>query len=162
VDNGAMTRHPSQPAPASTAALLAGYLHAAGVRHVFGYPGESVIDFMEAARHRGIQVVSAVREGTAAFMAEAMDCDGARADSPAALEKALEGSAPGRAHPDRRSPRRSGPVRGPVLTSSRARADAGSDSRHSGTARTRSYGVNVPAMPIERHEWDIHVINVGR
>ena len=46
-------------------------MHAAGVRHVFGYPGESVIDFMEAARHRGIEVVSAVREGTAAFMAEA-------------------------------------------------------------------------------------------
>jgi len=58
-------------AESSTAALLAGYLHAAGVRHVFGYPGESVIDFMEAARHRGIEVVSAVREGTAAFMAEA-------------------------------------------------------------------------------------------
>ena len=55
----------------STAARLAGYLHAVGVRHVFGYPGESVIDFMEAARHRGIEVVSAVREGTAAFMAEA-------------------------------------------------------------------------------------------
>ena len=58
-------------AEGSTAALLAGYLHAVGVRHVFGYPGESVIDFMEAARHRGIEVVSAVREGTAAFMAEA-------------------------------------------------------------------------------------------
>jgi hypothetical protein len=39
-DNGAMA-HPSQPAQESTAALLAGYLHAAGVRHVFGYPGES-------------------------------------------------------------------------------------------------------------------------
>jgi acetolactate synthase-1/2/3 large subunit len=61
----------SVPAPQSTAALLAGYLHAAGVRHVFGYPGESVIDFMEAARHRGLEMVSAVREGTAAFMAEA-------------------------------------------------------------------------------------------
>ena len=58
-------------AEASTAARLAGYLRAAGVRHVFGYPGESVIDFMEAARHQGIEVVSAVREGTAAFMAEA-------------------------------------------------------------------------------------------
>jgi acetolactate synthase-1/2/3 large subunit len=56
--------------PGSTAALLAGYLRAAGVRHVFGYPGESVIDFMEAARQRGIGVVSAVREATAAFMAE--------------------------------------------------------------------------------------------
>jgi acetolactate synthase-1/2/3 large subunit len=55
----------------STAALLARYLHAAGVRHVFGYPGESVIDFMEAARHQGIEIVSAVREGTAAFMSEA-------------------------------------------------------------------------------------------
>ena len=59
------------PSEASTAARLAGYLRAAGVRHVFGYPGESVIDFMEAARHQGIEVVSAVREGTAAFMAEA-------------------------------------------------------------------------------------------
>src|SRR5271165_5733547 len=72
VDNGAMAqRSASAPAQGSTAALLAAYLHAAGVRHVFGYPGESVIDFMEAARHRGIEVVSAVREGTAAFMAEA-------------------------------------------------------------------------------------------
>src|SRR5690349_14902229 len=62
---------PSDSGPGTTAALLAGYLHAAGVRHVFGYPGESILDFMEAARHRGIQVVSAVREGTAAFMAEA-------------------------------------------------------------------------------------------
>ncbi len=41
------------------------------MRHIFGYPGESVIDFMEAARHRGIELVSAAREGTAAFMAEA-------------------------------------------------------------------------------------------
>jgi acetolactate synthase-1/2/3 large subunit len=56
---------------ASTADLLAGYLHAAGVRHLFGYPGESVIDFLEAARHHGIEPVSAVREGTAAFMAQA-------------------------------------------------------------------------------------------
>jgi thiamine pyrophosphate-dependent acetolactate synthase large subunit-like protein len=34
----------------TTAALLAGYLHAAGVRHVFGYPGESVIK-LPAPRH---------------------------------------------------------------------------------------------------------------
>jgi acetolactate synthase I/II/III large subunit len=62
----------SESAPETTTAdLLARYVHAAGVRHVFGYPGESIIDFMEAARHRDIQVVSAVREGTAAFMAEA-------------------------------------------------------------------------------------------
>jgi acetolactate synthase-1/2/3 large subunit len=57
-------------APDSTAALLAGHVRAAGVRHVFCYPGESVIDFMETARQHGIEVVSAVREGTAAFMAE--------------------------------------------------------------------------------------------
>ena len=77
VHNGAMADSSDAVAPdavppeESTAARLAGYLHAVGVRHVFGYPGESVIDFMEAARHQGIEVVSAVREGTAAFMAEA-------------------------------------------------------------------------------------------
>jgi hypothetical protein len=89
-----MAQLPESAQETTTAALLARYVHAAGVRHVFGYPGESVIDFMEAARHRGIGVVSAVREGTAAFMAEA-------APAPA---------------PDRRSPRRPRPVRGPVLT----------------------------------------------
>jgi hypothetical protein len=30
-------------AQGSIAAMLAGYVHVAGVRHVFGYPGESVI-----------------------------------------------------------------------------------------------------------------------
>jgi acetolactate synthase I/II/III large subunit len=64
--------HPVDNGPVgTTAALLARYLHAVGVRHVFGYPGESVIDFMEAARQHDLGVVSAVREGTAAFMAEA-------------------------------------------------------------------------------------------
>ena len=70
-DSSAAVASDAVAAEASTAARLAGYLRAAGVRHVFGYPGESVIDFMEAARHQGIEVVSAVREGTAAFMAEA-------------------------------------------------------------------------------------------
>lgn len=56
---------------ATTAALLARYVRAAGARHVFGYPGESVIDFMDAARQHELGVVSAVREATAAFMAEA-------------------------------------------------------------------------------------------
>jgi acetolactate synthase-1/2/3 large subunit len=68
---GGMDAPGASTVPESTAALLAGYLHAAGVRYVFGYPGESVIDFMEAARCQGIEIVSAVREGTAAFMAEA-------------------------------------------------------------------------------------------
>jgi hypothetical protein len=35
-------------APGSIAAPLAGYVHAAGARYVFGHPGESVIDFMAA------------------------------------------------------------------------------------------------------------------
>jgi acetolactate synthase I/II/III large subunit len=61
----------SSAAHGSVAELLARYLHDAGLRHVFGYPGESVIDFMEAARHQGIEVVSAVRETSVAFMAEA-------------------------------------------------------------------------------------------
>ena len=56
---------------ASVADLLAGYVRAAGVRHIFGYPGESIIDFLEAARHQGVEPVSAVREGSAAFMAQA-------------------------------------------------------------------------------------------
>jgi acetolactate synthase I/II/III large subunit len=58
-------------AQGTTAVLLAAYVRAAGVRHVFGYPGESVIDFIEASRWQGLEVVSAVREATAAFMAEA-------------------------------------------------------------------------------------------
>ena len=61
---------PDRAAAGSTASLLAAYLQAAGIRHVFGYPGESIIDFMEACRHRGIEVVASVREATAAFMAE--------------------------------------------------------------------------------------------
>ena len=54
----------------TTATLLASYLRQAGVKHVFGYPGESVVDFMEATRHGGPRVVAAVREASAAFMAE--------------------------------------------------------------------------------------------
>ena len=57
--------------PARTVAdLLADYLRQAGVTHVFGYPGESLVEFIEAARLEGPEVVSAVREASAAFMAE--------------------------------------------------------------------------------------------
>jgi acetolactate synthase-1/2/3 large subunit len=52
------------------ASLLAKYLRLAGISHVFGYPGESIVDFIEAARTGGPEVVSAVREASAAFMAE--------------------------------------------------------------------------------------------
>ena len=54
----------------TVAALLADYLRQAGVAHVFGYPGESLVDFIEVARLDGPEVVSAVREASAAFMAE--------------------------------------------------------------------------------------------
>jgi acetolactate synthase I/II/III large subunit len=54
----------------TTATLLASYLRQAGVTHVFGYPGESVVEFMEATRDDGPAIVAAVREASAAFMAE--------------------------------------------------------------------------------------------
>jgi acetolactate synthase I/II/III large subunit len=54
----------------TVATVLADYLRQAGIAHVFGYPGESVVDFMEAARDAGPAMVAAVREASAAFMAE--------------------------------------------------------------------------------------------
>ena len=47
------------------------YLKAAGIGHVFGYPGDPNIEFMEAARRAGLQFVLGRREGTAGLMAEA-------------------------------------------------------------------------------------------
>jgi len=55
----------------STADVVAAALADAGVRSMFAYPGDPVIDLMEFSRRRGIDVVLARREGTAAFMAEA-------------------------------------------------------------------------------------------
>jgi acetolactate synthase I/II/III large subunit len=54
----------------TVATALAGYLRQAGVTRVFGYPGESVVSFMEAARDGGPAIIAAVREASAAFMAE--------------------------------------------------------------------------------------------
>jgi acetolactate synthase I/II/III large subunit len=54
----------------TVATLLGDYLRLAGVTHVFGYPGESLVEFIEAARQDGPEVVSAAREASAAFMAE--------------------------------------------------------------------------------------------
>ncbi len=51
--------------------VIVGYLKAAGVGHVFGYPGDPNIEFMEAARRAGLQFVLGRREGTAGLMAEA-------------------------------------------------------------------------------------------
>src|SRR5262245_19712045 len=47
------------------------YLSDAGIRHLFGYPGDPNIEFMERARQQGIEFVLTCREGTAVFMAEA-------------------------------------------------------------------------------------------
>lgn len=55
----------------NTATVMARYLAQAGVRIIFGYPGDPNIEFMEQCRRESLQFVLARREGTAAFMADA-------------------------------------------------------------------------------------------
>jgi acetolactate synthase I/II/III large subunit len=55
---------------ATTSAVMARYLMAAGTSHMFGYPGTSNIELMENARQLGLETVLARQESTAAFMAE--------------------------------------------------------------------------------------------
>jgi len=55
----------------TTAQVMVRYLSDAGIRHLFGYPGDPNIEFMERARQQGIEFVLTCREGTAVFMAEA-------------------------------------------------------------------------------------------
>jgi acetolactate synthase-1/2/3 large subunit len=55
----------------STAEVVAEALASAGTQHIFAYPGDPIIELMECSRARGIDIVLARREGTAAFMAEA-------------------------------------------------------------------------------------------
>jgi len=52
--------------------VIAGALLAAGVSRMFAYPGDPVIELMQQCDSRGIEVTLARREGTAAFMAEAL------------------------------------------------------------------------------------------
>ena len=59
------------PQGATTAEVMADYIKAAGIPFMFGYPGTSNIEFMEAARRRGVDTVLGRREGTVAAMAEA-------------------------------------------------------------------------------------------
>lgn len=54
-----------------TADVIARYLSAAGIDHVFGYPGDPNIDLIEGLRREGTAFVLARREGTAGFMASA-------------------------------------------------------------------------------------------
>ena len=53
------------------AAVIARYLAAAGIKHVFGYPGDPSVELMETLRTEGIDFVLTRREGTAGLMAEA-------------------------------------------------------------------------------------------
>jgi acetolactate synthase-1/2/3 large subunit len=55
----------------NTSDVIIAYLSAAGVRHVFGYPGDPSVEFLEAARRAGLEFVLGSREGTAGLMAEA-------------------------------------------------------------------------------------------
>lgn len=49
--------------------VIGGYLRAAGIGHVFGYPGDPSVEFLEAIRKLDMQFVLATREGTAGLMA---------------------------------------------------------------------------------------------
>ncbi|NNN31353.1 thiamine pyrophosphate-binding protein [Streptomyces sp. S3(2020)] len=55
----------------NTATVVAEHLRAAGVGRVFAYPGDPIIELMEAMRALDVEVVLGGREGTAVFMAEA-------------------------------------------------------------------------------------------
>ena len=51
--------------------VIVRYLKAAGVKRIFGYPGDPSVPFLEAARREDMEFVLATREGTAGLMAEA-------------------------------------------------------------------------------------------
>ncbi len=53
----------------SVSTVMAEYIQAAKIPFIFAYPGDPIIEFMEASRVLGIDIVLARREGTAAFMA---------------------------------------------------------------------------------------------
>ncbi len=55
----------------NTSEVIIQYLAAAGIRHIFGYPGDPSVEFLEAARRGGMNFVLASREGTAGLMAQA-------------------------------------------------------------------------------------------
>jgi hypothetical protein len=49
----------------------------------------------------------------------------------------------------------------PIYGLGRGVARMESDFSHAGTARTRSFDVNVPFMQLEQHGWDIHAVSAG-
>ncbi|GHD55798.1 acetolactate synthase [Thalassobaculum fulvum] len=54
---------------ATVSEVIAGYLDAAEIGHVFGYPGDPSVEVIEAFRQAGIRFVLGRREGTAGLMA---------------------------------------------------------------------------------------------
>lgn len=54
---------------ATVSEVIAGYLNAADIGHVFGYPGDPNVEVIEALRQSGIRFVLGRREGTAGLMA---------------------------------------------------------------------------------------------
>lgn len=54
----------------TVAAVMAEHVARLGVSHVFTYPGDPTIDFLESLRQRDVASVLGRREGTAVFMAE--------------------------------------------------------------------------------------------
>ncbi|MGE3248275.1 MAG: thiamine pyrophosphate-binding protein [Beijerinckiaceae bacterium] len=55
----------------NTSEVIARYLSAAGISHMFGYPGDPSVEFLEGVRREGGEFVLATREGLAGFMAQA-------------------------------------------------------------------------------------------
>jgi len=51
--------------------VMVQFLKAAGIRHMFGYPGDPSVEVLEAARAAGLEFVLGRREGTAGLMAQA-------------------------------------------------------------------------------------------
>ncbi|MEK7362055.1 MAG: thiamine pyrophosphate-binding protein, partial [Pseudomonadota bacterium] len=47
----------------NTSQVIVQYLAAAGIRHIFGYPGDPSVEFLEAARREGMHFVLSSREG---------------------------------------------------------------------------------------------------
>ncbi|MBZ5600935.1 MAG: thiamine pyrophosphate-binding protein [Acidobacteriia bacterium] len=55
----------------TTASVIAQYCKAAGIDHIFGYPGNPNLDLIEAGRIEGIEFILGSRESAIGFMAQA-------------------------------------------------------------------------------------------
>ncbi len=60
-------RHPAM----NTSEVIARFIARAGITHMFGYPGDPTVEFLEGVRREGGDFVLATREGMAGFMAQA-------------------------------------------------------------------------------------------